>query len=206
MQEHGKQLQVTGRSPGPPARGGWGRWHPEQLLGADEPRAPLLIRAELGLQSAFPASRRTASRNTASSAGRTEEDGEEKQKEREVPKWAEIARSLAVRAGAELPGERTASPDGGSRENTELVSEDWRLCLLVISSLHWSRSSQPVPTCRLCPPLSPREGPIPLRALAGASAPPVPAGSSRHRCHLCNRRTMRSVPVSHPSGAAPCPR
>lgn len=70
---------------------------------------PLLIWAEqpgwkaLSLHSAGTASRRTAARNTASSAGRTEKDAEKKQKEREVPIWAEISRSLGCESGSGAP-------------------------------------------------------------------------------------------------------
>lgn len=67
-----------------------------------------------------------------SSAVSTEKDGEKKQKEREVPIRAEISPvPLAVRVGEELPDEHTASPDGGSRENTnQSFSEGW---------LHWQK-------------------------------------------------------------------
>lgn len=75
---------------------------------------------------------------------------------------------LAVGAGAELPGGRTASPDGGSREHTKqsfrrngyigssvaALSARYLLSPLVLLS--------PCPPS-LSPPLSPRERPIPLR-------------------------------------------
>lgn len=64
---------------------------------------------------------------TESIAESTGKDGEKKQKEREVPIRIEISPlPLAVRAGEELPDEHTASPDGGSQENSNwLFSEGW---------------------------------------------------------------------------------
>lgn len=76
----------------------------------------------------------------------TGKDGEKKQREREVP--IRVERSpvpLAVRAGEELPGERTASPDGGSQENTNrLFLEGW---------LHWEKHGHSLPADYLLSPL-----------------------------------------------------